>query len=242
MKYDEKTWNKLCELLVPDNGDAESVQGELIRKYNSIMHEVFGNGSGNWVDYKYKVNIKGYSKEYFIDLAKVYLDKHPEILNELDTVDFLQNIQGCKDVVCIEDLSAEYIFNDDGSLVPDFSKCTTTKDQLNNAVYWDEYLDWMYRHMSEYSLSEWSQEYLNKLYNSFEVFRPKVPVGVISYESEEEWHYQNKNKESVVTGRDEIDAQNFVESSIFNWIYRNSNLVDLKGNDLNKSVASIFKQ
>ena len=140
------------------------------------------------------------------------------------------------------DLSAEYIFNDDGSLVPDFSKCTTTKDQLNNAVYWDEYLDWMYRHMSEYSLSEWSQEYLNKLYNSFEVFRPKVPVGVISYESEEEWHYQNKNKESVVTGRDEIDAQNFVESSIFNWIYRNSNLVDLKGNDLNKSVASIFKQ
>jgi len=244
-KYDEieqKIEEKLRKFLVPDSGESDSAQGELIRKFDHVMHEIYGNGGSNWVDYKYKANLKGYSKEYFIDLAKTYLDKHSEILNEIDTVDFVQNIQECEDVVCVEDLSAEYIFNDDGSLFPDFSKCITTKEQLNSVAYWDEYLDWMYGWLSDHPLSEWDLGYINKLHASFEIFRPYVPIGVISYESEEEWHRQNKGKESSKTGRDEINAQEFIQISVLNWIYCNPDLVDINGNDLNKSVENIFKE
>jgi hypothetical protein len=226
---------------VPDSGESESVQGELIRQYYSVTHEVHGNGSGNWVDYKYEVNLKGYSKEYFIELAKNYLNDNPKTLNESKTSEFFKKIQECENIDDIEDLSSDYIFSYDGSLIPDFSKCTTTQEQLNNAIYWDEYLNWMFVWLSNHPLSEWDQKYIDNLRRSFEIFRPEVPVGVISYESEEEWHHQNKGKMSTITGRDEMDAQSFIESSIYNWIYQNPDLVDLKGNNLNVNISDIFK-
>jgi hypothetical protein len=241
IQFDEKIKDKLYKSLVPDSGESESVQGELIRQYYSVTHEVHGNGSGNWVDYKYEVNLKGYSKEYFIELAKNYLNDNPKTLNESKTSEFFKKIQECENIDDIEDLSSDYIFSYDGSLIPDFSKCTTTQEQLNNAIYWDEYLNWMFVWLSNHPLSEWDQKYIDNLRRSFEIFRPEVPVGVISYESEEEWHHQNKGKMSTITGRDEMDAQSFIESSIYNWIYQNPDLVDLKGNNLNVNISDIFK-
>lgn len=241
IQFDEKIKDKLHKLLVPDSGESESVQGELIRQHFSVMHEVFGNGSGNWMEYKYETNLKGYSKEYFIELAKSYLNDNPEISSETENAKFLKNLQECEDISDIEDLSSEYIFSYDGSLVPDFSKCTTSQEQLNTAIYWDEYLNWMFKWLSDHSLPEWDNKYVENLRNSFEVFRPEVPIGVISDESEEEWHRQNKGNESTITGRDEMNAQSFIESSIYNWIYQNSDLVDLKGNNLNVNISDIFK-
>ena len=75
----------------------------------------------------------------------------------------------------------------------------------------------------------------------FKVFRPEVPIGVISDESEEEWHRQNKGNESTITGRDEMNAQSFIESSIYNWIYQNLDLIGLDGNPLNVNISDIFK-
>jgi len=241
IQFDEKIKDKLYKSLVPDSGESESVQGELIRQYFSVMHEVFGNGSGNWMEYKYETSLKGYSKEYFIELAKNYLNDNPEISSETENAKFLKNLQECEDISDIEDLSSEYIFSYDGSLVPDFSKCTTSQEQLNTAIYWDEYLNWMFKWLSDHSLPEWKKKYVENLRNSFEVFRPEVPIGVISDKSEEEWHRQNKGNESTITGRDEMNAQSFIESSIYNWIYQNSDLIDLDSNPLNRSVSNAFK-
>jgi len=238
-KYDEKIWDKLYKLLVPDSGEAKSVQGELIRQYYSVTHEIYGNGSGNWIDYKYEENIKGYSKEYFVSLAKKYLNEHPDILKDSEIPEFMDNLSECDSVIDISDLVANMF--DEDSLIPDFSKCTTTQEQLDSAVYWDEYLNWMFNWLSGYSLPEWDEEYIDNLCNSFKVFRPEVPIGVISDESKEEWHRQNKGNESAITGRDEINAQSFIESSVYNWIYQNPDLIDLDGNSLNTNISNVFK-
>lgn len=96
IQFNEKIKDKLYKSLVPDSGESESVQGELIRQYFSVMHEVFGNGSGNWMEYKYETSLKGYSKEYFIELARSYLDDNPEISSETENAKFLKNLQECR--------------------------------------------------------------------------------------------------------------------------------------------------
>ncbi len=239
IQFDEKIKDKLYKSLVPDSGESESVQGELIRQYYSFTHEVHGNGSGNWIDYKYEENTKGYSKEYFVSLAKKYLNDHPDILEDSETSEFMDNLSEYDSVMDINDLVADMF--DEDSLIPDFSKCTTTQEKLDSAVYWDEYLNWMFKWLSDHSLPEWDKKYVENLRNSFEVFRPEVPIGVISDKSEEEWHRQNKGNESTITGRDEINAQSFIESSIYNYIYQNPDLIDLDSNPLNINISDIFK-
>lgn len=44
----ERQFSELWQLLVPENGPAESVQGELIRIAGRVGHEVLSNGGGNW--------------------------------------------------------------------------------------------------------------------------------------------------------------------------------------------------
>ncbi len=239
IQFDEKIKDKLYKLLVPDSGESESVQGELIRQYYSVTHEAHGNGSGNWIDYKYEENTKGYSKEYFVSLAKKYLNNHPDILEDSETSEFMGNLSECDSVMDINDLVADMF--DEDSLIPDFSKCTTTQEKLDSAVYWDEYLNWMFKWLSDHSLPEWDEEYIDNLRDSFKVFRPEVPIGVISDESEKEWHCQNKGNESTITGRDEMNAQSFIESSVYNWIYQNPDLIDLDSNPLNANISNTFK-
>ena len=56
-----KLWNEL----VPDNGDAPSVQGEMIRALGRISSEMFRNANNNWIYDKFGVNEDGYSKDLF---------------------------------------------------------------------------------------------------------------------------------------------------------------------------------
>ena len=89
-------------------------------------------------------------------------------------------------------------------------------------------------------MPEWSDEYIDKLRNSLELLRPEVPIGVVSDETEEEWYRQN-NKEQYPDDRPYYEAQEFIEKSIFSWIYQNPDLIDLKGKSLGKSVKEIFR-
>ena len=71
MNFDKKIEEKLLEFFDQEgydfhrqgnrDGEEQSVQGELYRKYNSIFHEVYGNGYDNWEEYIYKANLNGYS-------------------------------------------------------------------------------------------------------------------------------------------------------------------------------------
>ena len=88
MNFDEKIEDKLLEFFDQEgydfhrqgnrDGEEESVQGELYRKYHRIMHEEHGNGSGNWDSDKCELNEKGYSVEYLINLVQKYLDDNPD--------------------------------------------------------------------------------------------------------------------------------------------------------------------
>ena len=78
---EQKIERKLRRLLIPDSGEAKSAQGELIREFMHITYENYHNGNGNWNSYKYEVNMQGYSKEYFIELAKEHLIKYVRLEN-----------------------------------------------------------------------------------------------------------------------------------------------------------------
>jgi hypothetical protein len=239
-KYDEleqKIEKKLWRLLIPDSGEAGSVQGELIRRFTHITYENYHNGNGNWNGYKYEVNLEGYSKEYFIKLGKEYLIEHPETLNKEETKEFLDEIHECEEVIDISYMIYDYF---GVHVIPDFTKCTTTQEQINHSMYWDDYLYWMFNWLADHPLAEWDKEYISTLQKSFEIFRPIVPLGVTSYEVGKEWYRQNKCEEPDINGLDEMEAQKFIEISILNWIYENPDLVDLKGKDLGKSVKDVF--
>ena len=75
MNFDENVNNKVCEFLNLDDVARQSVQFKLHLNYDRITHEIFSNGSGNWVDEKYAVNLKGYSFQYLVDFVKQYLNK-----------------------------------------------------------------------------------------------------------------------------------------------------------------------
>ena len=64
---------KLWDELVPDNGDASSVQGEMIRALGRISSEMFRNANNNWIYDKFGVNEDGYPKDYF-DFEQYYDD------------------------------------------------------------------------------------------------------------------------------------------------------------------------
>ena len=98
----------------------------------------------------------------------------------------------------------------------------------------------MIGYLTDNALPEWSDEYIDKLRNSLELLRPKVPIGVVNSESNDEWHRQN-NKEPNTDARPYFEAQNFIDKSIFTWIYQNPDLIDLNGKSLGKSVKEIFR-
>ena len=85
----------------------------------------------------------------------------------------------------------------------------------------------------------WGDEYIDKLRNSLELLRPKVPIGVVNSESNDEWHRQN-NKERFTDARAYDNAVEFIEKSIFSWIYQNPDLIDLNGKSLGKSIEEFF--
>jgi hypothetical protein len=235
---EQKIERKLRRLLIPDSGEAKSAQGELIREFMHITYENYHNGNGNWNSYKYEVNMQGYSKEYFIELAKEHLIKYPETLNKSETLEFIEEIKECEDSVDINYLIYDYFGVD---VTPDFSKCSTTQEQINHSMYWDDYLYWMFNWLADHPLPEWDKEYIGKLQDSFEIFRPIVPPGVTSYEVEQLWYRQNKCEEVDTNGQDETEAQEFIDVSILNWIHDNPDLVDLKDRALGESVAHVFR-
>jgi len=57
--------SKLWDELVPENGDAPSVQGEMIRALGRISSEMFRNANNNWIYDKFDTNLNGYSVDYF---------------------------------------------------------------------------------------------------------------------------------------------------------------------------------
>ena len=282
MKYDQKTEDKLLAFFDQEgsdfhrqgnrDGEEESVQGELYRKYYRIMHEKEGNGSGNWDSDKCELNKKGYSVEYLIDLVQKYLDDNPDgfmaklqlrvdsekiIFDRADTkyketifkdygngkrnkeyykIEFLNNFSKCTSAADIFSLTSNF-----GEIWEslDFSKCTNTQEQLDSVSIWDEDLNWLIGHLTDNALPEWSDEYIDKLRNSLELLRPKVPIGVVNSESNDEWHRQN-NKQRFSDARAYDNAQEFIEKSIFSWIYQNPDLIDLKGKSLEKSIKEFF--
>ncbi|UQB69974.1 ankyrin repeat domain-containing protein [Epilithonimonas zeae] len=49
----QKQFEELWELLIPSNGSAKSVQGEVVRISGKVRDEIYRNGSGNWnIDFK----------------------------------------------------------------------------------------------------------------------------------------------------------------------------------------------
>lgn len=56
-------WNEL----VPEGGEAESIQGEMIRSLGRISSEMFRNGNNNWIYGIYDVNAEGYPEGYLPD-------------------------------------------------------------------------------------------------------------------------------------------------------------------------------
>ena len=237
--FDNKIDTRMSGFAVRETGEQKSVQGELYRKWNGIMHEYHGNGSGNWEADKYGVNRNGYSVEYLVDFVRKFLDDNPDTFQDYEEykIEFLSDLPKCTSAEDVDDLTVDFELYEVWETL-DFSKCTTTQEQLDSASIWDEYLNWLIRHLTENALPEWGDVTKDKLRNSFEFFRPEVPIGVISVESEEEWCRQN-NKKSFKTGRDEIDAQEFIDKSIFSWIYQNPDLIDLKGKALGRNIVEI---
>ena len=76
----QKQYNELWNMLVPGNGKAKSVQGEMIRIVGRITHEIIDNGSLNWGQ-DFKLMLKTYSE--FLKLNE-HLDQ--ELVNEADTI------------------------------------------------------------------------------------------------------------------------------------------------------------
>ena len=60
MNFDKKIEEKLLEFFDQESGDQKSIQGELYRKYYGIINE---DQVDEWIAYKYRVNLKGYSVE-----------------------------------------------------------------------------------------------------------------------------------------------------------------------------------
>src|SRR5687767_67561 len=63
-KY-KKEFDLLWEMLVPEDGEAKSIQGRLVRAIGRLHHEWWNNGNCNWPD----------SKTYpeFVDTLATYL-------------------------------------------------------------------------------------------------------------------------------------------------------------------------
>jgi len=59
--------DKLWAEIVPKGGDAESVQGEMIRALGRFGSEMFRNLNNNWIYAKYDVNQEGYETNYVPD-------------------------------------------------------------------------------------------------------------------------------------------------------------------------------
>jgi len=239
MNFDKKIEEKLIAFFDEESGDQKSIQGELYRKYFGIMHEYHGNGSGNWEADKYGVNRKGYSVEYLVDLVQKYLDDNPdEFLDYEDyKIELLNDLPKCNSVEDVDELINQFeLYEVEKTL--DFSKCTTTQEQLDSASIWDEDLNWLIGHLTDNALSEWSDETKDKLRNSFEYFRLETPIGVISDESEEEWYRQNNIEPDTFDCS--VEAQEFIDMSIFSWIYQNPDLINLNGNNLGTNIKEIF--
>jgi hypothetical protein len=245
MKFDEKIWDKLYELLVPDSGESDSAQGELIRGLSRFWHEDYGNGNGNWEGDKYMVNVIGYPEGYFINRAKEFLDEHPDFLDDSESSRFFGLVSECNDIAEEFGVTEEWIFAniDESEVVYDFAMCNTTQDELNNTSMFDLILNWMKQWLLDYPLEEWDKNYIEKLQCSLESFRPQIPTGVITDESWDEWIKQNDYKYPkylIRTAKNEEELDDFVQQSIYSWIHQNPDLVDLKGKNLNKAVKNVF--
>jgi hypothetical protein len=240
MNYDKIIEDKLLAFFDQETDNQKSIQGEIYRKYFGIMHEYHGNGSGNWEADKYKANLKGYSVEYLVDLVKQYLADNPDEFLDLEDykIELFNDLKKCASVDDVDDVIVGFELDEVPETL-DFSKCTTTQEQLDSASIWDEDLNWLIGQLTDNALPEWGDEYIDKLRNSFEYFRLEAPIGVISNESEEEWYRQN-NKEPDTFDRS-VEAQDFIDKSIFSWIYQNPDLIDLNGKSLGKSVKEIFR-
>lgn len=103
-----KEYEELCKKLVPDNGECETLHGELIRAATRLTHEYYNNGNCNAVD---PIVDYGDYEDYNEDDVEIEGYEVREFYNNFITLIYL-NIPGARE--CIQTIEQFIIEIGDG--------------------------------------------------------------------------------------------------------------------------------
>jgi hypothetical protein len=67
VEYEEE-FNRLWQALVPEQGDAPTVQGELLRAIGRLLHECEDNGNVNWEESDYYRSLTNFLELHLCDV------------------------------------------------------------------------------------------------------------------------------------------------------------------------------
>ncbi|SVD27606.1 uncharacterized protein METZ01_LOCUS380460, partial [marine metagenome] len=177
-----------------------------------------------------------------VDLVQKYLVDNPDAFLDQENYEneFIKELSKCastQEICWLIDEWTGYEEHDVWKRL-DYSKCTTTQEQLDSATRWDEDLNWLGGWLADHALPEWNHVYIDELRKCIDSFMPKwIPIGAFDEITEDEWYRQNKKPPS--SGISMMDAQSFIKKSIFSWIYQNPDLIDLKGKALGRNIVEI---